>query len=162
MYVDDWAGCTDPGRTLGSETTAQIGGANESCWSNAAYDKLNTEQASALDPTTRQHLIWKMQQIMYQQTPWVVLVYPQYLEAYNTARWTGWTQMLHGRGPAFMVTGGIQQGVDSYLNLKPVVAKAGSSSSTATIAIVVAAVVVVVIAGVAIWLVRRRTRTEEA
>ena len=51
-----------------------------------------------------------MQQIMYQQTPWVVLVYPQYLQAYNTARWTGWTQMLNGHGPAFMMTGGVEGG----------------------------------------------------
>ena len=99
-----------------------------------------------------------MQQIMYQQTPWVVLVYPQYLQAYNTSRWTGWTPMFHGRGPALMTTGN----VDSYVNLRPVVAKVTRRRSKgATIAIVVA--VVVVIAGTAIWLTRRRrARTEEA
>ena len=162
MYVDDWAGYSDPGQTLTGETTAMIGTTNEPCWSNAAFDKLDVEQAAALNPTTRQNLIWQMQQIMYQQTPWVVLVYPKYLEAYNTSRWTGWTQMLNGRGPAFIVTGGVQQGVDSYLNLRPAVAKAtGGGSKAATIAIV--AVIVVVLAGAAIWLVRRgRGRAEEA
>ena len=43
-----------------------------------------------------------MQQIFYQQSPQVVLVYPEYLQAYNTSRWTGWTPMFHGRGPAFV------------------------------------------------------------
>ena len=147
MYVDDWAGYSDPGETLTCETTAQIGATNEPAWSNAAFDSLNVQQGSALDLTTRQNLIWRMQQIMYQQTPWVVLVYPQYLQAYNTSRWTGWTPMFHGRGPALMTTGN----VDSYVNLRPVVAKvAGGASKGATIAIVVA--VVVVIAGTAIWL----------
>ena len=162
MYVDDWAGYTDPGQTLTGETTAMIGTTNEPCWSNAAFDKLDVEQAAALDPTTRQNLIWRMQQIMYQQTPWVVLVYPKYLEAYNTSRWTGWTQMLNGRGPAFMATGGVQQGVDSYLNLRPAVDKAtGGGSKAAIVAIVIA--IVVVLAGVSVWLVRRgRVRVEEA
>ena len=121
MYVDDWLGYGDPGQTLTAETTAQIGYTNEPSWSDAAFDKLDAEQSSALDPTARQNIIDKMQQIMYQQTPWVVLVYPEYLQAYNTARWTGWTLTLHGHGPAIITTGN----VDTYLNLRPVVAKAG-------------------------------------
>ena len=125
MYVDDWLGYGDPGQTLTAETTAQIGYTNEPCWSDTAYDKLDAEQVSALDPTTRQHIIWQMQQVMYQQTPWVVLVYPQYLEAYDTARWTGWTPMFNGRGPTFMTTGN----VDSYLNLRPVTAKVVAAGS---------------------------------
>ena len=157
MYVDDWLGYGDPGQTLTAETTAQIGYTNEPSWSDAAFDKLDAEQASALDPTTRQNIIDKMQQIMYQQTPWVVLVYPEYLQAYNTSRWTGWTLTLHGHGPAIITTGN----VDTYLNLRPVVAKAGGGGgSGTTIAIVV--VVVVVVAGAATWFVwRRRSRTEE-
>jgi peptide/nickel transport system substrate-binding protein len=161
MYVDDWAGYTDPGQTLTSETTAQIGSTNEPCWSNAAFDKLNVEQAAALDPTARQKLIWRMQQVMDQQTPWVVLVYPQWLEAYSTARWTGWTQSMNGHGPAFMNTGGVQQGVDSILDLRPVTGSSGGGAGSAIIAIVIA--VLIVIAGAAIWLLRRsRVRAEEA
>ena len=99
-----------------------------------------------------------MQQIFYQQTPQIVLVYPEYLQAYNTARWTGWTPMFHGRGPAFMTTAT----VDSYVNLKPVTGtSSGGGSKGVTIAVV--AVVVVVLAGGALWLVRRRRgRAEEA
>jgi peptide/nickel transport system substrate-binding protein len=158
MYVDDWLGYGDPGQTLTAETTAQIGYTNEPSWSDAAFDKLDAQQSSALDPTVRKNTIDKMQQIMYQQTPWVVLIYPEYLQAYNTARWTGWTLTLHGHGPAIITTGN----VDTYLNLRPVVAKAGGGGgSGTTIVIVVAAAVVVV--GAATWFVwRRRSRTEEA
>ena len=81
MYVWDWAGYGDPGQTLSAQTTAQIGNTNEPCWSNAEYDRLNGEQAAALDPEARKDYIGQMQQIMYEQTPWVVLTYPQYLQA---------------------------------------------------------------------------------
>ena len=67
-----------------------------------------------------------MQQIMYEQTPWVVLTYPQYLQAYNTEKWTGWTQMIDGKGPAFFTTGN----VSSYLNLQPVKAETGEQRHT--------------------------------
>ena len=60
-------------------------------------------------------MIWQMQQIMYQQSPWIVLAYPEDLEAYNTAKWTGWTQMFGGTGPAFNCEGNY----DTYLNLRP-------------------------------------------
>ena len=99
-----------------------------------------------------------MQQIFYQQSPQIVLVYPKYLQAYNTARWTGWTPMFHGRGPAWMTTAT----VDSYVNLQPVTgSSSGGGAKGITIIIVIA--VVVVAGGVAIWLVRRgRGRVEEA
>ena len=97
-----------------------------------------------------------MQQLMYQQTPWIVLTYPDYLEAYNTSRWTGWQQMFGGHGPAFNTEGFI----GSYLNLKPKTASAaGGSSHTLLIAVVVAALVVVIV--LVVVLLRRRGPTAE-
>ena len=156
MALSDWAGYGDPGETLTSFTTAQIGGTNEPAWSNAAFDKLNVQQAAALDPTARRDLIWQMQQIFYQQTPQIVLVYPRYLQAYNTSRWTGWTPMFHGRGPAFVTTAT----VDSYVNLVP---RSGSSSGSGAkgLWIVIAVAVVVVAAGVGWWARRRQRATAE-
>ena len=164
MYVDDCAGYLDPGETLTAEATSQIGSSNDSWWSNAAYDKLDLEQGAGPNGNQRKSLIWQMQQLLYQQSPQIVLDYPQYLEAYDTSRWTGWTQMFHGHGPAFMTTGN----VDWYLKLRPVpgmlrpvAAKASNGKSIGTtIAIVVA--VVAVLAGGGIWLLRRRRRTRQA
>jgi peptide/nickel transport system substrate-binding protein len=149
MYVWDWAGYSDPGQTLSAQTTEQIGNANEPCWSNAEYDALNGEQASELDPAQRKAIIDRMQQVMYEQTPWVVLTYPKYLQAYNDADWTGWIRMFDGTGPAFLTTGYVQ----SYVDLKPVEAEASSGGSTLWIAAVAAAAVGAL---VIIWLVRRR------
>ena len=158
MVVWDWTGYFDPGQTLSCLTTSEIGSLNEPFWSNAQYDALSTVQAATIDPQARQTPISQMQQIMYQQTPWVVLAYPDYLEAYNTTKWTGWQQMFDGSGPAFYAEGFI----GSYLNLQPRTAAAGGGSGD-TALIVAAAALVVVAAVVGVLLLRRRTpRVEEA
>jgi peptide/nickel transport system substrate-binding protein len=153
LYVWSWIGYFDPGQTLASFVTGQIGGWNEPCWSDAEYDKLCAQQATTLDTTKRQQLIWRMQQIMYEQTPEIVLTYPKYLQAYNSAKWTGWTRILNGTGPAFYVSM-----PDTYLNLRLATTKSTSRSSTLWIGLVVLAGAVVV--GIAAWLVRRGLRPE--
>ncbi len=159
LYLWDWDGYDDPGQTLATLTTAQIEAWNEPCWSNAEYDKLSVEQAAQLDPQKRKDLIWRMQQIMYEQTPWVVLTYPEHLEAYNTAKWTGWTRVMDGNGPAFYTAGNI----DTYLNLQPkeVAADAGGTSSLTVVLIVVVVVAVVALALLILWSRRRPRATEE-
>ena len=96
LVVSGWTGYYDPGETLDCFITQQIGNLNEPFWSDAEYDKLAVEQASTVDPRQRQPIIWQMQQIMYQESPWIVLDYPDVLEAFNTAKWTGWTQRARG------------------------------------------------------------------
>ena len=90
---------------------------------------------------------------MYEQTPWVVVAYPDFFEAYDTADWTGWTRVNDGNGPAFFTAGN----VDTYVNLKPATATdtAGSSGSSSTW-IVVVVIAVAVIALVAFLVLRRR------
>jgi peptide/nickel transport system substrate-binding protein len=156
MYINDWLGYLDPGETLVTNTTSQIGATNEPSWSNATYDRLCAEQARALDPKTRQALIWRAQQVMYEQSPWIVFAYPDYFEAYNTQKWTGWTRVDNGEGPAFFTAGN----VDTYLNLTPASSKAATGSSghaTVWIVAVVAAAAIVVL-----LVLRRRRRTHAA
>jgi hypothetical protein len=97
-----------------------------------------------------------MQRIMYEQTPEIVLTYPQYLQAYDTAHWTGWTRVLGGKGPAFYVSM-----PDSYLNLRPVAAERTTGGSALWVAVAVAACLAVAALAV-VLLVRRRERPEEA
>ena len=153
LYINSWLGYMDPGQTLLANTTQQIGATNEPCWSNSEYDKLGQQQASQLDPLPRQQTIWRMQQIMYEQTPWIVLAYPDFFQAYNTSRWTGWTRVMDGNGPAFFTAGN----VDTYVNLKPAAATdaaASGGSSTAWIIVAVAAVAVIALG--AFLVLRRR------
>jgi peptide/nickel transport system substrate-binding protein len=158
MYIWYWDGFSDPGITLGTFSTDAIGGNNEPGWSNAEYDGLNDHQARTLDPEQRKSYIWQMQELLYDQTPQIPYVYPRYLQAYNTAKWTGWTRVMNGNGPAFWAV----DNQDTYLKLKPVTATepAGQDGSSAWIVIVVAAVVVVAVGAVALlW--RRRSRAVE-
>lgn len=157
LYIWDWAGYSDPGQTLSAQTTAQIGNTNEPCWSDAEYDRLNEEQSAELDTAKRKQLIDQMQQVMYEQTPWVVMTYPQYLEAYNDARWTGWTRMMGGNGPAFLTTGYPQ----SYIDLEPVVAESTGGAGTLWVWIAAGAAVVAAVL-VLLLLRRRKERAEEA
>ncbi len=157
MVVWWWTGYFDPGQTLNALMTSQIGNLNEPFWSNAAYDRLGAEQVAAIDPTQRQALIWQMQQLMYQQSPWIPLTYLDNLEAYNTSKWNGWTREFGGSGGAFELEGNIA----TYLNLRAKVATASTGGGSGTVLIVVVVVVVIVVAGVALVVMRRRRQVEE-
>jgi peptide/nickel transport system substrate-binding protein len=155
MYLWNYDGYADPGDTLASFTTAQIENWNEPCWSNAEYDAVVNEANTTLDPEKRKELVWRAQQIFYEQSPEIATDYPEKLEAVNTAKWDGWTQMYGGTGAAFY-TSYVR---DSYLNLKPKAAVAGGSgggTSTTTIAVIGAVVALVIV--VVVWLALRRRR----
>ncbi len=157
LVVWEWTGYFDPGQTLSALATNEIGNLDEPCWSNAEYDKLALDQASAVDLQKRAQIIWQMQQLMYQQSPWIPITYPYYLEAVNTAKWTGWTQEFGGTGGAWELEGNIA----SYLNLRPAGHGATTSSSSRTGLIVVVVIVVIVVGSIAYVLVRRRRRRVE-
>ena len=154
LTVWDWGSYYDPGQTLNCLTTGEIGSLNEPFWSNAQYDALAVQQGRTLDPQKRKAIVWQMQQIMYQQSPWIVIAYPEDLEAYNTAKWTGWTQMFGGTGPAWNCEGNY----DTYLNLRLRAAKASNSSSATLIVAAIVAVLVAAAVVVAVVAARRHRR----
>ena len=152
----NWTGYVDPGQTLDCLTTSEIGNLDEPYWSDPQYDKLAVAQASAVDPQQRAKIIWEMQQVMYQQSPWIPMTYPDNLEAFNTAKWIGWTQQYGGKGPAWQIEGDNA----SYLNLRPRVAASTVGSSSTTL-LVVAVVVAAGVAAIVFIVVRRRGRRIE-
>ena len=155
IVVWDLVGNYDPGQTVYYFTTSQLGINNDYYWSNPTYDKLAVAQASTVDTQQRKDIIWQMQQIMYQQTPDIVLNYPEDLEAVNTTKWTGWTPLWGSSGPVWNCQGNIA----SYLALRPVAQAAKSSSSTgAVIAVIIA--VLIVAAAIVLIVVRRGRRAE--
>jgi len=147
----DFMGYIDPGDSAACFTTDQIENYNEMNWSNAEYDKLNTQQYETMDPQKRIEVLKRMQQIMYAEQPMIVLDYPSVLQAVNTAKWDGWAPYVSGSVWDNMISR------QSYLDLKPKVATAATTdqgSSPATIWIVVVAAAAVII-GIVVWLVRR-------
>jgi peptide/nickel transport system substrate-binding protein len=160
MYLWDWDGYADPGDTLASFTTAQIENWNEPCWSDPEFDRLVEQANTTLDPEARKELIWRAQQVFYEQSPEIVTDYPDKLEAIDTSRWDGWTRMYGGTGAAFY-TSYVR---DSYLNLKPKAAVSEASSggtSGVVVGVIVVAAVAVLALVVVVVLRRRRQATEE-
>ena len=137
-------------------TTSQFGLNNDYYWSNPTFDKLAVAQAGAVNPQQRKAIIWQMQQIMYQQTPNIVMNYPDDLEAVNTAKWTGWTALWGATGPVWNCQGNIE----SYLRLRPATLAAASSGGSSGPLIAVIVVVAIVAAVIALVVVRRRRRVE--
>ncbi len=158
IVVWDLVGNYDPGQTMYYFTTSQFDMNNLYFWSDKTYDKLAVDQASALDPQQRKDIIWQMQQIMYQQTPDIVLNYPENLEAVNTAKWTGWTGLWGAAGgPVWNCQGNIE----SYLHLRPAVVTAATSGGSHGTLIAIAAIVAVLVVA-AIVLLTRRGRGRQA
>jgi peptide/nickel transport system substrate-binding protein len=160
MILWFWDGYYDPGSTLQCFTTSQIGWWNEVYWSDAEYDDLCVQQGRELDAQKRAEIIWRMQEVMYAQNPQNVLTYFDYLQAVNVDEWTGWTPYYDEDGPVIY-----NYIIQSYLNVGPKTAatEADGGGNAGTIAGV--SIAVVVVAGVLVWWVlkrRRSDRTEDA
>ena len=150
MFTWDWGGDIDPNFILSVFTTEQINNWSDCAWSNPQYDALFAQQQAALDPNQRKTIIDQMQQIVYQETPYIITVYSHDIVAYNTAKWTGWVRAPAGIGGVWYTTV-----PDSYIYLKPV-AGTKSSSNTTLILIIVAAVIAVIVI-IAVVLMRGRS-----
>ncbi|HEY5168746.1 MAG TPA: ABC transporter substrate-binding protein [Thermoleophilia bacterium] len=148
----------DPGFILSVFTTGQIGGWNDSYFSDPQYDKLYVQQSQTIDPTQRKPITDQMSQIVYDQVPYIVTTYVKQLEAFNVAKWTGWTQ--YGPTGPYSFS---NDNVDSYINLRPKAAATTSTGSSTTwiYALIAAAAVIVVIAVVVAWRRSRRRTVEE-
>jgi peptide/nickel transport system substrate-binding protein len=149
MFLWGWGGGIDPNFILSVFTSDQAGSWSDCGYSNPEYDRLDAQQASTIDKAQRKQLLDHMQQILYEDSPYIVLVYSHNIEAYNTSRWDGWVQSPKGGGVWYTA-----DNIDSYLQLHPKTAATDDgSSSTAWIATIVVILVVVVL--VIVLLVRR-------
>ena len=156
MFLWGWGGDPDPNFILSHFTTPQIDSWNDCAWSDARYDKLFLEQQTTIDQTKRAAIVHRMEQIVYQQSPYIPTVYPESVEAYNSKAWEGW-QSTPGRGGGVFFTSPVMA---SYLTVHAVnVAAARRSSSRALpIALIAAIVVTMVAVVVAVALMSRRAR----
>jgi peptide/nickel transport system substrate-binding protein len=94
-------------------TTAQIGNMSDSNYSNERYDELFIEQQTIMDPDERREVVWEMQQILYEEAPYIILFYDNSLQAVNTDKWTGWKRIPDEGGYFFNLT------TYNYLNVRP-------------------------------------------
>lgn len=159
MFLWYWYSDPDPNFILSVLTAGQVGSWSDTQWSDPEYDELYTQQQTTLDPEARKQLVWKMQQIVYDQTPYITLTYPEWLEAFDDGTWGGWVKSPSGDGPVIYT----QYNIDSYLFAAPKtgVQEAGSGGGGST-GVTVAVVLAVVAVGVVLFIVvRRRGRAVE-
>ena len=90
MAMWDWVPPVDPDFMLSVMTCQQLGNNSDSGYCNPAYDQVYQQQGTLTNPTQRQHLVWRMQQMIYNARPYIVLVYPDIIEAHSP-KWTGFT-----------------------------------------------------------------------
>jgi len=159
LFIWGWGSIADPGYQLGFFTTSQIEGWNDACWSNADYDRLFEQQDAEMDWQTRERTVQRMQQIFYEEAPYVVLYYPKALIACNTAKWQGWVPYPGDNGMVVFSN----DNIDSYVQVHQGTAgdaTATSDGSGATAVIVGLAVAVLAVAAI-VLLLRRRGRAVE-
>ena len=162
MFIWGWYLDFDPGSMLSYFTEEQIGNWSDSFWTDAEYEQLYKQQGEELDPAKRKEYIDRMQQILYEQSPYIVTDYRPDFEAYNTDKWQGYIAIPDPNGNSLVPPFG-NGGYANFLTIEPKTAVAteesgGGSSATWIVVAIVAAVVVVV---VALVLVRRRGREIE-
>jgi peptide/nickel transport system substrate-binding protein len=94
LVIWGWGPDPDPDFILSVLTTDQFvsGGWSDSGYHNPAYDQLYLDQQKAIDKTKRQQIIWKMQEMAYNDRPYIVLWYEKLLQAYRSDRFAGFIE----------------------------------------------------------------------
>lgn len=93
---------------------------SDSFYCNEEYDALYARQASQVDPAERAATVKQMQQMLYDDAPYVVLYYYDDLEAHRS-EWTGFVAQPEGGALIF------QYGTYSYRNVEKKKADAAAS-----------------------------------
>lgn len=111
LVIWSWWPDSDPDFILSVLTTDQYveGGWSDSGYHNPQYDQLYLDQQQLVDKTARQQAIWKMQELVFNDMPYVVLVYEDMLQAYRSDRFTGFIESPLGIETA-----------ESLLNVQPI------------------------------------------
>lgn len=96
MFIWGWGGDVDPGTLLRVLITDQIGNLNDSYYSNPDYDELVSLQSTKLDSSERQKTIWDAQKLLYEDLPYIILLYSIDLQVVRTDRITGIKPTVNG------------------------------------------------------------------
>jgi peptide/nickel transport system substrate-binding protein len=153
-----WTPFTDPDAQLSYLTCASVpkkpddGSYNDAFYCSKAYDKLYTEQRSEMDETKRIADVKQMQQIFYDDAPYVVLYRPQALQAYNHDRFTGFTPVPNPGGPVM-----VSNDFLNYSNVKPAGGGGGSGASTVVLIVIGVVVALGIIVALVMMMGRRRS-----
>ncbi len=152
MFLWGWYLDFDPGSMLNYFTEDQIENWSDCNWTDPEYEKLYVLQSEELDTAKRVEYIHRMQEILYEQTPYIVTDYGPDFEAWNTAKWEGYIHIPEPKGNVLLPPFGNGCGYVNFLSIGPKTAEAEEGGGAILwVAIAVAVVVVLIV----LWLVLR-------
>jgi peptide/nickel transport system substrate-binding protein len=159
-----WFPNPDPNYILGIFTCEQraprpgVYDNNDSYFCDPQYDKLYQQQLTATSTEDRVDIVHQMQQILYEQQPYIMLAYTNYLEAYRTDRFTGYVMQPEGVGDLLATWGPF-----GFLSIRPVTGEAAGAAKSEGIPgwVWIAIVVGLAVVAAGIILGRRRMSDED-
>jgi peptide/nickel transport system substrate-binding protein len=96
-----WVGDPDPTSLLKFFQTSEIGASSDSYYSNPHYDELFKQQRAEADPDKRKAILAEMQNLVYDEAPYIILYYDAELHAYRTDKFAGWKNQPEDGTPLF-------------------------------------------------------------
>jgi peptide/nickel transport system substrate-binding protein len=96
MFLWGYSGQPDPSFSLLIMLSTQIGNWNDCGYANLDYDALYDEQATTPGMEDRRAIVYEMQDIVYQDCPYIVLYYMTAKGAYRIDKFTGFVNMPTG------------------------------------------------------------------
>ena len=88
--MDCWTNLVDPSFILSFSRCSAIKTFTETVYCSKEFERLFTAQGQAVDPAQRKDLIFKMQELMAKDKPWMWLFSPNTAEAWSK-KWSGFT-----------------------------------------------------------------------
>jgi len=103
LVIWGWGSDPDPDFMLSVMTTGQYveGGWSDSGYHSPEYDQLYLDQQVTTDHNERQKIVWKMQAMIYNDRPYIVLTYSTQLHAYRMDRFTNFLESPLGLDSVF-------------------------------------------------------------
>jgi peptide/nickel transport system substrate-binding protein len=102
LVIWGWGADPDPDFILSVFLTDQyvVGGWSDSGYHNPEYDQLYLDQQVAFKPEDRQKIIYKMQELLFRDKPYIVLYNYDRLQAYRTDKFTNFLDSSPAMGIA--------------------------------------------------------------
>lgn len=157
MFEWGWYNDIDPAIELAYFTTGQINNWSDSAWSYAPFDALYKQQSTEMDQTKRLQMIYDLQKMIYEQSPYIPLAFSNDTEAWNTGRWSNWVEMPANVGNVVFPP----YGYETYFQVRPATSGSnGSASQTGSTGVLVVVGVVAALAVIIVIVVIVRRRSE--
>ena len=100
MAMWDWIGYVDPDFMLSVVTKGQWCSWSDTGWDNAEYDELYQQQGVTTDPEERKQIVWRMQEMIYDNFLYTQLVNMDVIAAHRT-EWDGFSPALDAYSKKF-------------------------------------------------------------